>query len=256
MRMHVLTGCSELLQPRILTAEEAQSLIGPRVRTASASWLGACTEGTYHAALQEQPGDNRTSVMAQALNEEFGGRFEPLLVLPKLLDEAESGGNGSPPTPPAAGKRSQVTVLCEIGTHGHPGEIRLYGLGLPDDVDPEQSWAVPAGIVASKVHARIDKLSGNGIAQAATGAVDVRVIEATPDLPAFPILYTNAICNQLAQRLLPRFHALGWAADEGVLSKAIAVVVKDWDKKGLAPGLSLRAGDLDAMADLVFKKLL
>lgn len=247
MRMHVLAGCSELLQPRVFTAEEAQSLIGPRVRTASAAWLGPYPDGAYHAALQEEPGDSRTSVMARALNEEFGSRFEPLLVLPKLLDEA----NGSPPT---AGKRSQVTVLSEIEAYGHPREILLYGLGLPDEVDPEQAWAVPAGIVSSRVRERIEKLRADGIAQG--DAVDVRVIEATSDLPAFPVLYANAICNELAQRLMPRLRSLGWAADDGALSKAIAAIVKDWNKKGLAPSLPLRARDLDAVADLVFKKLL
>src|SRR5690606_13563176 len=59
VRVHVLAGCSELLEPQVLAPEDAQSLIGPSVRTASAAWLSPGPESRYHSALQDDPGDQR-----------------------------------------------------------------------------------------------------------------------------------------------------------------------------------------------------
>lgn len=249
MRVHVLAGCCELLEPQVLDAEAAQNLIGPSVRTASAAWLSPAPDSRYHSALQDGPGDCRTTTMALALNEEFGNRFEPLLVLSQLMDEA--AGNARLPR----GKRSQRAVLSEIRTRGRLRELKLYGLALPDEADPESSWAAPAGIVASAVRDRIEKLRKASMKEAPSEVVETMVIEVTPGLPAFSVLYGNAVCNQIAARLLPRLRSHGWSSDATVLPRAVAGILRDWSKKGIAPGLPLRAEDLDDMTNLVFEKL-
>lgn len=255
MRLHVLTGCHELLRPLVITPEEAGSLIGPRVRSATASWLSPERGRYYHTFLQDEPWDHRTKVAALALKDEFGARFEPLIVLPDLLDEIEPTGEHILPLV-AADRRSQRTVLSEIWSCGHLRELRFYGLALPAKADPEGFWAVPAGIVTSAVRNRLEKLRSATIADIGSDAIETQVIEATPDLAIFNTLYNNSVGNLFALRLAPRLREQGLAPDVELLPDSIVRILADWNKKGVFPALPLRTDHLNAMTELIYDKLL
>jgi hypothetical protein len=225
------------------------------VQTATTAWLSPDRGSDYHAVLQDEPGDRRTEIMALALRDGFGSRFEPLLILPDLLNEVEARGERSVPAV-AATRRSQLTVLSEIWTHGHLSQLRLYGLALPASADPEGSWAVPTGIVTSALHDRIERLRTFIVADAGPDAVETEVVEATPDLPVFGTLYDNSVCNQIVLRLVRRLREQGWSSDVEILSRTIGTILATWNKRGISPILPLRADDLDAMTRVVHAKLL
>lgn len=250
MRLHVLTGCRELLEPEFLAPEEAAGLIGPGVEIATAYWIAPGFGNKYHGFLQDEPGDGRTEAMAQALKDNFGTRFEPLLVLDELLGEAEEG------QATAEDRRSQLAVLSEILACGHIRKLRLYGVALPSKADPEGCWAVPAGVVPGTVRERIERLRAASAIDTKLEAVDTRVIEATPDLPAFSTLYNNSVCNHLVLRLAPRLQEHGWAYEPDALAAAISKVLATWNRRGIFLTLPLRAEHLDAMTGLVYEKLL
>ena len=252
MRLHILAGCRELLRPEILEPELAASLIGPQVRIATAFWLSPKCGQRYHGFLQDEPGDRRTKVMASALRDEFGDRFEPLLVLPDLLDEFESKRSTS--SLKSATTRSQQTVLSEILTYGNVGQVRLYGLALPAEAGSEDSWENPGGLVTDKVRQRIGRLCTNIVAQTGAEDVDTEVIEASPDSSVFETLYRNAICNQIALRLTSRLHEQGWNSDVETLAAAISDTFSNWQKKGVVPHSPMHGKKLDAMTEIIHKK--
>lgn len=254
MRLHVLTGCRELLQPEVLHPEIAAGMVGDRIRVATAFWIAPAFGDSYHDFLQDGGEDSRTGVLAQALKDDFGARFEPLLILPELLDHASPGPRREAPGP-ATERRSQLEVLSEILACGHVRELYLYGVALPVQADPDACWAIPTGIVPGKVRERIEGLR---TASAAFGpcTVQSRVIEATPDLPAFVTLYNNSLCNQIVRRLRPRLLEQGWACDTEILGRAISRILADRNAEGIFLDLPLRAGHLDAVTELVYKKVL
>lgn len=255
MRLHVLTGCRELLQPEFLPSETAASLIGPAVRVATAYWISPGYGNKYHGFLQDEPGDCRTQAMALSLKDEFGARFEPLLILTELLDEIDADEQRELPAATAA-RRSQLTVLSEILACGHIRQLRLYGLALPAKADPDGYWAVPAGIVPGMVRDRIERLRTSTAINIVPEGVETRVIEATTDLSIFSVLYNNSLCNHLALRLAPRLSEHGWTCDLETLAGAIFKILANWNKKGIFLTLPLHADHLDAMTDLVCKRLL
>lgn len=252
MRLHVLAGCRELLQPEFLSPEIAADLIGPRVRVATASWVFPQSGNYYHTFLQDHPEDCRTKVMALALKDEFGTRYEPLLVLPELLDEVKPDEQRAL-LATTIDRRSQLAVLSEILACGHVRQLQLYGLALPAKADPDGSWAVPAGIVPDAVHNRIERLAS--AVDIGPDAVETRVIEAAQDLSAFTTLYNNSLCNHLVRRLAPRFHERGWTCDVETLAGAVSRILAAWNRKGIFLTLPLRSDHLDAMTALVYEKV-
>ena len=231
----------------------AAGLIGPRVRVATASWVSPQSGNNYHTFLQDQPGDCRTEVMALALKDEFGTRYEPLLVLPDLLDEVKPEEQRALPAT-SADRRSQLAVLSEILACGHIRQLQLHGLALPAEADPDGSWAVPAGIVPDAVHNRIERLAS--AVEFGPDAVETRVIEAAPDLPVFTTLYNNSLCNHLVRRLSPRLHEQGWTCDIETLADTVSRIFAAWNRKGIFLTLPLRSDHLDAMTALVYEKVL
>lgn len=252
MRLHVLAGCRELLLPELLAPELAASLIGPQVRLATAFWISPKCGNGYHYFLQDEQGDRRTKVMALALRDEFGKRFEPLLVLPDLLDEIESRPRTS--ASKSATVRSQLTVLTEICTYGSLGQLRLYGLALPAETDPKDSWAIPDGLVTNKVRDRLGRLRNIMVEQSGDDDVDTEVIEITPDHPFFGTLYRNAICNQIALQLMSRLREQGWTANAETLAATILSALSDWNDKGVAPSLPMHGDQLDAITEIIHEK--
>lgn len=230
----------------------AASLIGSQVRLATAFWLSRKCGKRYHNFLQDEPGDRRTKVMALALGEEFGNRFEPLLVLPDLLDEIES--KRSTPSLRSVTKRTQLTVLTEIRTYANVEQVRIYGLALPSGLDPNDSWASPDGLVTDKVRDRLGRLCNNMLAQTAADDVDTEVIEVTPESPVFETLYHNAICNQIALRLSSRLHKQGWNSNVQTLAAEIFDTLSSWQRKGIAPSLQIHGQQLDAMTEIIHRK--
>lgn len=255
MQLHVLAGSAELLQPEFLTPEAAAGLIGPRARVAQAFWISPSCGDEYHGFLQGEPGDRRTAVMASALKDGFGTRFEPLLILADLLDEIHPARQRKLPGI-AMNLRSQLTVLSEILACGHVRQLHLHGLALPSNADPDESWAVPAGIVPGAVRDRMERLRTAVTGDMGAYAVETRVTEVTPDLPVFNTLCNNSLCAQFARRLEPRLLKHGWAPDPETLARAISGIFSDWNSKGIFLTLPLRPDHLDATEDLIFERLL
>jgi hypothetical protein len=254
VRLHVLAGCRELLLPEFLVPELATGLIGPHVRLATAFWLSREYGVSYHSFLQVEPGDCRTKVMALALKDEFGTRFEPLLILPDLLTEIES--QERPLHLLAADRRSQLDVLSEIWSHGHLRELRLYGLALPVRADPDGSWAAPARLLTPAVRERMQRLGTATTAEMRPDQLETEVIEVTSDFPVFATVYRNAISGQIAQRMMARLRERGWTSDVEILGGTIAAILANWEKSGILPALPLRADQFDTMTEIVYEKCL
>lgn len=255
MRLHVLAGCRSLLQPEVLSPESAASLIGPCVRVATASWISPECGNSYHDFLQDEAGDCRTSTMALALKEGFGTRFEPLLVLPDLIDEMKPDEERVS-RDAGTNRRSQLGALSEILACGHVRELQLFGLAIPSKADPDGVWAVPAGIVPGAVRQRIEKLRGAIAAANQSQMIDTHVIEATPDIPIFTTIYNNAACNHITFRLAERLRERGWTSDQQDLGRAVVRILADWNKKGILLTLPLSAGHLEGMTEVIYKGLL
>ena len=255
MRIHVLAGCRDLLQPEILPPEMAADLIGPGVMLAQAGWIFPECGDRYHDFLQEKPGDRRVAVMAEALKDGFGTRFEPLLVLADLLDEMQHDSQ-RPPATTVEDRRTQYEVLAEILASGHVRQLQLHGIALPAKADPDGSWAVPAGIVPGTVRDRIERLRSAVTADTELDAVETRVVEVIPDFPVFNTTYNNALSSQFARRLQPRLIEHGWTLDTEALASAIIGILLDWNSKGMFAGLPLCASHFDGMVDLLYERLL
>lgn len=253
MRIHVLTGCRDLLQPEILAPEVVAGLIGPNVRVAKAYWISRRCGDRYHDFLQDKHGDGRTVVMAQALKDGFGTRFEPMLVLADLLDESKPDDRR---VVPDSDRRSQHEVLSEILSSGHVRRLQLHGLALPSKTDPDGSWAVPARIIVDAVRERIERLRAVFADYLEIDAITTRVHQVSPDLLIFDKFYNNALCNLFARSLESRILEQGWVFESDALAGAISSILSDWNGKGMYLGLPLGEDHLESMTDLLFKRLL
>lgn len=249
VRIHVLAGCRDLLHPEILLPDIVAGLISPTACAVKAYWISPKCGDRYHSFLQDEPGDARTQVIASAMKEEFGTRSEPLLVLSGLLNEMTE--EAAP-----ADRRTQLSVLLEIFAACENWQVQLHGLALPSKADPDGSWAVPAGIVPGTVRDRIERLRAALDGRSGVDCVDASVLEITPDLPVFNILYNNALSTQLASRVEPRLAQEGWTADREVLTGAIWRIVSGWNGKGLILSLPLGRDRIDSLANIVFEHLL
>jgi hypothetical protein len=252
MRLNVLAGCRELLEPTALAPDEVASLIGPDVRLAPSGWIEPRATEHHHDFLQEGVGDRRVAVMAAALREGFGERFQPLLVLADLLDEIARDVQRIPPDSDGE-RRTQLAVLEEILELGRVSDLYLYALAIPSKADPDGSWAVAAGMLPGKVRERIEHLRGTF---SAVDRIETRVVEVTPDYPLFDSLYMNAISNRLVHRIQPRLLENGWRPDAGALATAISVILSTWSERGILPGLPLTSDGFDQVTDLVYERLL
>jgi hypothetical protein len=255
MRIHVLAGCRDLLEPEILVPEVAAEVIGPIARVAQAHWIGPECGDQYHDFLQDKPGDRRTAVMAQALKDGFGTRFEPLLILADLLDEDTWDDERVSPGA-ASNRRSQFEVLSEILDSGHIGHLQLHGLALPSKADPDGAWAIPARIVPGAVRERIERLRAGFAERMEPDAIGTRVLEVTPDLSFFSALYNNALSNHFARRAGSRLLKSGWAPDFKELAGAISSVLSDWNGKGMYLGFPLSEEHLESITDMLVKRLM
>jgi hypothetical protein len=255
MRIHVLTGCRDLIQPEILAPEIAAAIISPVARVAQARWISRECGDLYHDFLQDKPGDRRTAVMAQALKDGFGTRFEPLLILADLLDEGTWDGERVSPDSPSH-RRSQFEVLSEILDSGHIGHLQLHGLALPSKADPDGAWAIPARIVPGAVRERIERLRAGFAERMEPDSIGTRVLEVTPDLSIFSALYNNALSNHFARRSGARLLESGWAPDVKALAGAISAVLSDWNGKGMHIGFPLCEEHLESITDMLVKRLM
>jgi hypothetical protein len=255
MRLHVLAGCRDLLEPKALAPEEVASLVGPGVRAVPGTWIEPGAGERYHDFLQEKPGDRRVAVMAEAIKDAFGSRFQPLLILADLFDEVQQDFQRSP-SPSGEDRRTQFAVLEEIIACGHIRQLQLHGVALPSKADPDGAWALPAAIVPGKVRDRIERLRGAVTAEAHLEMVETHVIEVTPDKPLFGALYNNAISNQLVRKLEPRLVERGWTLDREALAATIVSILSKWNERGILAGLPLSSGNFDNMSNLVYEKLL
>ena len=250
MRLHVLAGCRELLLPDSLEAELAASLVGPKIRLATAFWLSPKCGRHYHLFLQDSPGDRRTHVLALTLGEDFGKRFEPLLVLPDLLNEVES--RSSVTSSRGANVRSRMTVLSEVTGYGTVKQIRLHALAFPAEMD--SSGIAAGGSVTEEVRDRLSKLCIEWISQTGAENVDTNVIEVTPESPAYKRILHNAVSSQVATRLASRLNKQYWMADAESLAIAVSHLLSDWQKKGVVPVSTINGKQIDALTEIIHTK--
>jgi hypothetical protein len=237
MRLHVLAGARDLLCPDRLPLAELAALLGPRLRPATAFWLDP--EPADHDFLLEDAGDRRVEVFARSLAENFGARFEPLVVLPELLGEAG--------TPAAA-------VLAELWRHRPAEAMTLHALALPAGIDGGDGWAGAGALLAPRLEADLAALrAGLGGADPAVG---VAVTEVAPEHPGFAALLRNAVAAQVAARAGGRLAEAGLAAREGRLRTALAGLLADWHRAGLEPARPVGARELDRIAARLTEALL
>lgn len=256
MRLHILAGCRSLLRPAILDPQTVANLIGPDIRCADAGWISPECGAEYHDFLREQPGDRRTSIMARALKDNFGERFEPLIVLPGLLEEIAAG---EMPASAAAGdeRRTRLAVLEQLLAAGHVEAVRLHGLALPSKSDPEAAWAVPAGIVPGIVRERIEMLRTLLAEAESQVTLETHVIECTRgECPAFDTLYDNALAWHFAKAFDARARGHGWEADRTQLASAIVAILIEWNERGIYAGVPMLQEHLDVTAERLFDALL
>ena len=123
MQLHVLAGCHALLRPAFLDGTQSAGLIGERVRAATAFWLSSRCGRYYHDFLRDSPQDLRVKVFATSLMENFGSRFEPLVVLPEFLEETANG----PAAGPAASGNGAAEPAASGRDTGPPGRRRTAG---------------------------------------------------------------------------------------------------------------------------------
>lgn len=254
MRLHVIAGSRDLLLPCHMAPESIERLAGDRIRVAKAGWIsGRCGE-RYHGFLQDEPLDARTRIMGQALREEYGKRFEPLIVLPHLLDEAAPHGSsatgGSDPE-----RRSQQTVLGEIIDSGNITHLRVMAVALPATVDPEGAWAARAGITASAAKERLGRLEATGLTPGVE-KLDTEVLRLDPGSPAFEEAYTNALCQYSVSKLSPQLSDAGWETERQKLAAACSRRLLAWNDDGLIPKPHLHHDQLDGITDALLNTLL
>jgi hypothetical protein len=255
MRLNVLAGSRDLLRPEILDSEVVGDLVGPCIKTVTAYWIWPEYGDHYHDFLQHKPGDSRNAVMAAAIRDGFGSRYQPLLVLADLLSECALGARVEGEDT-AADRCSQLAVISEILGSGYVRNLCLHGVSLPPDSDPDGCWAMPAGIVTETVREQMKELQAELSNHVEADAITTDVIEVTPELPAFRSLYDNALCNQFARRLEPRLRERGWAPDTDSVAGALSAIVDAWNEQGMSLGLPFRQHHFESMTELLFKSLL
>jgi hypothetical protein len=250
MRLHVLAGCRALLIPSALRATQVPDLLDePTIQVATAFWLSPRCGRFYHDFLLEAEHDARISVFAQSLRENFGSRFEPLVVLPDLIVETTGA------IPPERGSRGTLGVLLEL-CKAQPGGIVLHALVLPDGVDADGSWAGPNELLASQARGRLDGLRAT---LAASGldpdSIEIRVTTVARTAPAFMQLFRNALSCQIAMRLRSGLAKEGLGADVPRLEVAIAQLLSGWGEAGIMPADALGADSLASLTDRVSANL-
>jgi hypothetical protein len=250
MRLHVLAGCRALLIPDALRGMQIPILLDePKIRIATAFWLSPRCGQFYHDFLLEAENDNRVAVFARSLREDFGNRFEPLVVLPELITETTAA------IPPEHGRRGTLDVLLELCKERAEG-IMLHALVLPRGVDADGSWAGPDELLAPQARGRLDGLRAT---LAASGLqperIETRVAVLPRAAPGFAQVFRNAISRQIAKRIRPRLGREGLDAEIPRLEAAIARILAGWNEAGIVPANALGADALDVLSERVSAKL-
>ncbi len=243
-RLHLLAGCRALLAPLPLRGEQIALLLGDeKLRSATAFWLSPRCGRFYHDFLLEADEDPRVAVFAQTLRENFGDRFEPLIVLPDLIGETASAV-------PLA--RSPLDVLLEIRRRQPDMGLVLHALTLPAGTDADASWVKSGELLASQTLGRLDGLRAT---LAAAGhdpvRIEIRTTEVSPAVPGFEHVLRNAVASQIALRLEPQLAMEGLAADIPRLETAIAQILAGWSVAGLKPARSLGTPEFEALSGRV-----
>lgn len=250
LRLHFLAGCRALLVPNALRATQTASLLGePHIQIATAFWLSSRCGRFYHDFLLEAEDDERVGVFSQSLRENFGSRFEPLIVLPDLIEETTGA------ILPEHGSRGTLDVLLEL-CKGSPIDIVLHALALPRGVDADGSWAGPNELLAFQVRGRLDGLRAT---LAASGLdldrIDIRVTEVCRTDPAFLQVFQNALARQIAGRIRSQLAGEGFGVIAAPLEAAIAQMLAGWGRAGIVPADAIGAATLDALSDRVLANL-
>lgn len=248
MQIHVLTGYSEFLRPEIIAPDEFESILGSKIRAVSAYWLSRGSGDQYHDFLQEHPGDRRTAVIADAIHDGFGARFEPLLILDGLLADR--------PAVDEAEKRSQELVMAEILASGHFDRISLYALAFPEDVDPEGCLADHLESTSAEALERLDRVCATLSESVGPVSTSNQIVEVGPGMQCFDHLYNNVVSNALARSLEKRLRDVGWRADNKALAKTVFSFLSNWNDSGLYVEQPLGLANFQSMADILYGRLL
>lgn len=251
LRLHLLAGCRALLAPAPLAGEEFAILLGePRLRNATAYWLSSSCGRFYHDFLLEIQDDSRVAVFARSLAENFGDRFEPLIVLSNLIDET----NGA--LLPSQGMRAALDVLLEIRQEQPNLGLVLHAIALPEEIDADGSWVGSGELLASQARARLEGLRTTlAAAGQDPSRIEISVTETAHTDAGFGQLVRNAIASQIAKRLEPRLATEGLDTDPLRLEATIAQILTGWSAAGMQPARSLGAPQLDTLSERIFSAL-
>jgi hypothetical protein len=263
VRLHVLAGSRDLLRPESLPGISCADLLGPGIRVATAFWLSRRCGNYYHDFLVEDLADRRVEAFALSLRDNFGRRFEPLVILPELLMEPAMPIPVRP-APLRAGEVARLgslDVMREVWRHDPADGLVLHALALPAAVDADGSWARAAELLAPEVDGRLDGLRA---AFAAAGIdpdlIETRVTEAPLSSPDFDVLLRNAVAGRIARRAREQLAPDGLGTDPDLLEVAMVRVLRNWSRSGILPARAplhaLGAGDLDRLAGRVTERLL
>ena len=250
MQLNVLVGSRDLLRPEFLDPGQLAGLAGRNIRIPAAAWVVPPNGFCYHDFLLDEPGDRRVEVFALSLKEAFGTRFEPLVILPDLLDGM--AGEEDPGT-----RREPFDVLIDIWAQRPAERLNLHALALPAGIDPEGIWAAEAGLLAPHAHARLEALASRCIdGGIRSNAIEATVTEISPGQPVFPALWRNAVTARVAERIGADIRSEGLVADPAGLAGAVSGVLQAWAQAGLGPAAALGGADFEQLAAQVLSALL
>lgn len=244
MRIHILAGCPALLGPEKLPAALLAELIGPQLRPATAFWLAPQLGEFYHDFLLDPVEDGRIEVFAMALRDNFGMRFEPLLVLAELMAAPEDADGPQP-----------RDVLHALALHHPAAGLVLHALCLPGELDGGDGWVAAAEMNAACLQVRLDALRAD-LGAAKPDVIAAEVHEIRPEHPAFAALFRNAAAHQITARAEARLKAAGLAAEPPRFGQSASRALCAWSGAGIGLPRPLGTQDLDRLAERVIALLL
>lgn len=252
MRLHLLAGAHSVLTPAALYSEQILALLNnEKIQAATAFWISARCGRFYHDFLFEAEDDQRVAIFAQSLRDNFGHRFEPLIILPDLISETTAA------LPLRDESRGAFEVVLDICRHQSEPHLVLHALVLPESVDADGSWAGSSEIIAPQVRGRLDGLRAALLAAGQDqSSIEVCITEAKRGTEGFAKLFRNAVACQIAKKLEPRLTDGGLEVHMPRLEIAIEQRLALWDTDGILPARSLGAVDLERLADRILGPLL
>ena len=257
MQLHVLAGCHDLMRPDGCSTRRVgrpDRRPGPRRHRVLAL---VALRAVLSRLPARPPEDRRVKVFATSLCENFGSRFEPLVVAARVP-------RGGPRTAPSARARRNGPALGARHRRRDPpasaGRRDPRACARPAGRGRSRRLLDRAGARTSPTRSRrLDALRAACRARGfPEGSPSCAVIEVVPGLPQAALLIRNAMAPPIAERIVARL-----AREEGLVPDRVRGGERrargprqNGARRGLAPALSADARQLDRLADKVLRTLL